>query len=198
MMMKKGNKKRKTINFSIKKGMQFRLIFRIFIIILIAVMLSGVIFWVGSHKKVDSSYRQFHVQLRNFRDMILPLAIIGTIAGLLGALILSLFFPLHLVGPLYRIEKSLERVTNGDLSNHLLNIRSGDELHELACQVTRMTEKMKERIKLLKEQNKREEIVYNQMRDAFENSDMKIIKETISGLDQEIERTREILDEFKI
>jgi len=198
MMMKKGNKKRKKINLSIKKGMQFRLIFRIFIIILIAVILSGVIFWVGSHKKVDSSYRQFHVQLRNFRDMILPLAIIGTIAGLLGALILSLFFPLHLVGPLYRIEKGLERVTDGDLSNHLLNIRSGDELHELACRVTQMTGKMRERITLLKEQNKQEEIVCSHMRDAFENSDMKMIKEAISRLNQEIAKTREILDDFKV
>jgi len=198
MIMKKGNKKRKKINFSIKKGMQFRLIFRIFIIILIAVMLSGAIFWLGSQKKVDSSYRQFHVQLRNFRDMILPLAIIGTIAGLFGAVILSLFFPLHLVGPLYRIEKGLERVTNGDLSDQKLNIRSGDELHELACQVTRMIEKMKERIILLKEQNKREKIVYNQMKDALENSDMKIIKETISNLNREIEKAREILDEFKV
>ena len=198
MMMKKGNKKRKKINLSIKKGMQCRLIFRIFIIILIAVMLSGIIFWVGSHKKVDSSFRQFHVQLRNFRDMILPLAIISTIAGLLGALILSLFFPLHLVGPLYRIEKDLERITNGDLSNQQLNIRSGDELHELACRVTQMAGKMRERIALLKEQNKQEEIIYSHIRDALENSDMKMIKETISDLNQEIAKTREILDDFKI
>ena len=140
--------------------MQFRLIFRIFIIILMAVILSGMIFWLGSHRKVDSSFRQFHIQLRNFRDMILPLAIIGTIAGLLGAFLLALFFPLHLAGPLYRIERAIEKITNGDLSDHQVNIRSGDELHELACQVTRLTERMQERIRMLKEQNKRQEIVY--------------------------------------
>lgn len=198
MMTIRENKKRKKINFSIKKGMQARLIFRIFIIILLAVILSGVIFWIGSQRKVASTYYQFHVQLRNFRDLILPLAILGMIAGLLGALVLSLFFPQRLAGPLYRIEKKIERVANGDLSDPNLIIRSGDELHDLARHVARLTGKMREKALFLKEINKRLDVSYHQIKDGTRDSETEMIKEAISSLEEELKKMRDILNEFKV
>ncbi len=198
MMNQEKRIKRKRINFSIKKGMQFRLILRIFIIILIAVILSGAIFWLGSQRKVASTYYQFHVQLRNFRDLIFPLAIMGVIAGLLGAFVLSLFFPHRLAGPLYRIEKTIERIINGDLSNPDLKVRSGDELHDLAKQVAGLMERMRERILFLKEINGRLDLIYGQIRDADGRSDTDIIAETMPALEEELKKMRDMLDEFHI
>jgi signal transduction histidine kinase len=198
MMIKKGNRKRKKINFSIKKGMQVRLILRIFIIILIAVMLSGVIFWLGSQRKVASTYHQFHVQLRNFRDLILPLTIVGVIAGLLGAFVLSLFFPQRLAGPLYRIEMTMDRIINRDLSDPNLRIRSGDELHDLAKQITKLMGKMRENTLFLKEINRRLDVICGQIKDAAGRSDTEMIAEAMPGLEEELIKMREMLNEFKV
>jgi signal transduction histidine kinase len=198
MMIKKGKRKRKKINFSIKKGMQVRLVLRIFIIILIAVMLSGAIFWLGSQRKVASTYHQFHVQLRNFRDLIFPLTIVGVLAGVLGALVLSLFFPHRLAGPLYRIEMTIEKITKGDISDPNLKIRSGDELHDLAGQVNKLMRKMRENTLFLKETNRRLDAICAQIKDAAGRSDIEMIAEAMPGLEEELIKMRRMLDEFKV
>ena len=198
IVSKKANIKRRKINFSIKKGMQLRIILRIFTIILIAIMLSGVIFWLGGQRKVASTYRQFHVQLRNFRDLILPLTILGVIAGLLGAFALSLFFPHRLAGPLYRIEMTLERIIRGDISNPNFRIRSGDELYDLAGQVSELIRKMRENIIFLKEMNSRLDAVCAQIKDATERSDMEMIAEAMPGFEEGLIKMREMLNEFKV
>lgn len=197
-MIKKGNIKRRKINFSIKKGMQFRIILRIFTIIMIAIMLSGMIFWLGGQRKVASTYRQFHVQLRNFRDLILPLTIVGVLAGLLGAFALSLFFPHRLAGPLYRIETTLERIISGDISNPNFKIRSGDELHDLAGQISELMRKMRENVLSLKEINRRLDAVCARIKDAAERSDMEMIAEAMPGLEEGLIKMREMLNEFKV
>lgn len=198
MMIKKGNRKRKKINFSIKKGMQVRLILRIFTIILMAIMLSGVIFWLGSQRKVASTYRQFHVQLRNFRDLIFPLTVVGIIAGLLGAFVLSLFFPHRLAGPLYRIEMTMERIIKGDISEQNFKIRSGDELRDLAKQVSELMSKMRENTISLKEINGRLDAICAQIKDAAGRSDTEMIAEAMPGLEEVLTKMREKLDEFKV
>jgi signal transduction histidine kinase len=194
----KVNKKRRMINFSIKKRMQLRLLFRIMIIILVAVMLCGLIFIIGSQKKAASTYNQFHIQLRNFRELVLPLSIITTVVGLFAALILALFFPLYLAGPLYRIERTIEHVTHGDLSDNSFNIRSKDELHELAQKLSRMVTRMRERISLLKADHERMRVIYSQMTDALEKKDLGTLIEIMPGLEKEITNMKEMLDEFKV
>lgn len=198
MMIKKGNIKRRKINFSIKKGMQFRLILRILTIILIAIMLSGIIFWLGSQRKVASTYHQFHVQLRNFRDLIFPLTIVGVIAGFLGAFVLSLFFPHRLAGPLYRIEMTMEKIIRGDISKPDLKIRSGDELHDLAGHISELMRKMRENVLSLQEMNRRLDALYSQIKDAAGRSDMEMIAEAMPGLEEVLTKMREMLDEFKV
>jgi len=195
--MKKG-KKRKRINLSIKRGMQIRLFFKIFVIVMTAVIISGVIFWLGSHREVASTYRQFHVQLDNFKTLIFPMVITGTMAGLVVALALTLFFPQYLAGPLYRIEKVLDMAADGDLSECQLNLRSGDELKDLAGQVTKMMKKMRERVLLLKEDNKQMEVSYNRMVKAVQDSNKEMISGGMSDLEKEITKIKETLDEFKV
>ncbi|MBN2373179.1 methyl-accepting chemotaxis protein [bacterium] len=190
--------KRKKINLSIKKGMQLRLIFRIFTIILLAVILSGMIFLLGSHRKVESTYRQFHVQLKNFREMILPLAIAGFIAGLMGALILSFFFPLRLAGPIYRIEKSIQKAATGDLTDLKLNIRSRDEFHELASHVNSMMQKINGCIMSVKDENKKMNDVYKRMYDALINQDMDEARKALFDMGNNINNINGVIDEFKV
>lgn len=195
--MRKENKRRK-LNLSIKQGMQIRLFLKVFIIILTAIIISGLIYWLGSHQEVASTYRQFHVQLDNFKALIFPMVIIGTMAGLVVALILTLFFPQYLTGPLYRIEKVLDMMADGDLSECQLNLRSGDEMKDLAGQVTKMMKKMKERVLLLKDNSNQMEAIYNRLVKAVQNSNREMISGGMSDLEKEITKIKETLDEFKV
>ena len=190
--------KRKRINLSIKPDFQLRILCRIFMIILIAVMLSGLIFWIGSSRKTKATYYQFHVQLRDFRDLILPLAIIGTIAGSLAAILISLFCPLYLAGPLYRIEKAIKRAADGDLTDSRLHIRPRDEYKDLATHISTMIGTIRERLLALREGNRHIETCLHQISVALEGSNVDEIRQTIQAADEEIAKTREILDEFKL
>ena len=112
--------------------------------------------------------------------------------GLFAALMLSLFFPLYLAGPLYRIERTIERVSHGDLSDSSFHIRSKDELHELAHMLSRMVTMMRERISLLKADHERMSVIYSQMSDALESKDLGMLTEIMHGLEKEMTNMKEV------
>lgn len=126
------HKRRKKINFSVKSKMQTRLLVKVLTIALVALGLVLFIFYYYSNQEIGQSYRQFHINARNFLDLLMPVIIIAAVTGVVAALALAIFFPLKIVGPLHRIEKALkEVVARGDLS-HEFAVRKHDEMGDLA------------------------------------------------------------------
>lgn len=129
-MPKKYN--RKTINFSIKKQLQIRLFIKVLGVALIGIGLMAAIFYFYSNREIGGSYKQFHVHAKNFLDYLLPAVVLSIVAAVLFATAITLFFPLTIAGPLYRIERDIkDRVAEGDLSVRF-NLRKGDEVDDLA------------------------------------------------------------------
>ena len=148
--MEKRGYKRKRLNFSIKKNMQLRLIGKVLIIVLVSVLVSAAIFYFYSEREIGSSYRQFHVKAKNFLDYLLPAVICSFLLSMILGFIVCLFYPHHIAGPLYRIEREILNIGKGDLSVHI-TIRKGDEVTELANNINIMVEELREKIKKIKE-----------------------------------------------
>ncbi len=127
--------KRKLLNFSIKRDMQFKMIGKIFLILFVSLLLSGVIFYQFANQEITSSFQMFHVKARNFLDFLLPVVISSFAISLVAGLIGSLFFPKSIAGGVYRTEKDLQNVIeNNDLTTQIA-LRGADQLLPLAKQI---------------------------------------------------------------
>ncbi|MDY6842985.1 MAG: methyl-accepting chemotaxis protein [Thermodesulfobacteriota bacterium] len=147
--MEKPKYKRKVFNFSIKKKMQLRLLLKVFLIVLISVVICTTIFYFYSNRVVGTSYRLFHVKAENFLDFLLPAVILSFVLSTIAGFIISLFFPNPIAGPLYRIEKEILRIADGDLTSNII-IRKGDEMKDLADAINIMMKGLRKRIEEIK------------------------------------------------
>ena len=142
--------RRKHLNFSIKRKMQLRLFIKVFTIAIVGVGIMGAIFYFYSDREISSSYRQFHINAKNFLDLLLPAVVLSLLASLIVSIVITLFFPIKIAGPLYRIERDLkEKLAKGDLTVRF-HLRKGDEVDDLAEAVNICVENWKEKIETIK------------------------------------------------
>ncbi len=143
---KKSFKRKRFFNFSIKKRLQLRMLVKIWIIIFITLLLTGTIFYFYSDINVGKSYRLFHVKADNFLDFLFPVLLTGFFSSLVLGFLAAVFFPYAIAGPIYRIEKELVDIGNGNLKKKI-KIRKGDEVEDLADSMNIMVEGLRAKIK---------------------------------------------------
>lgn len=147
---KKSFKRKRFFNFSIKKRLQFRMLVKIWSIIFITLLLTGIIFYFYSDINIGKSYRLFHVKADNFLDFLFPVLLIGFFSSLVLGFFAAVFFPYAIAGPLYRIEKELVDIGKGDLKKRI-KIRKGDEVGEVADSINIMVEELRIKIKKMED-----------------------------------------------
>lgn len=138
--------------YLIKKGLQFRYIGIVFVLAVLASIVTGyTVFatgWTLLGEKLANVYPQGRL-LYVFKAVNLAL-----IRNLLLAspfvFLLALFFSHKIAGPVYRIEKSINEIARGNLGLRI-SLRRGDELQDLAEMINVMTERFKNTIILSKE-----------------------------------------------
>jgi len=124
--------RRKKINYSVKSRMQLRIFFSVMIVVIISVGLMALSFYIFANQEAGDSYRQFHVNVKNLTDMLLPAVIIASLVGFLTAALAAIFIPLKLVGPIHRIENELKAGIDKNSLDMNFKLREDDEFCELA------------------------------------------------------------------
>ena len=185
-MANRTKERRRRLNYSIKRKVQLRLFFKVLSVVFLGLVLSSAIFFYLSNQEVGETYRHFHIQARNFLDFLLPGIVIAFLVGLVVAVVIALFFPHKIAGPLYRIERDLkDKIGEGEL-NVKFTVRDGDEMGELAEALNAMVEKLRSKIERLQ--------------DAVE--ELSALSESQSvdrdRLKQTVERVEKILREFRL
>ncbi len=141
--------KRKRINYSIKTRMQMRLFMKVFVISVVVAGLMAATFYFYSNRQIES-YRQFHIQAKNFLDYLEPAIFVSLFLSLVVAVGITIFFPIRIAGPLFRIERDLkEKVGEGDLTIRF-KLRKGDEVWDLANAINHSLEKLCQKIAVVK------------------------------------------------
>lgn len=138
--------------YIIKKGLQFRYIGLVFGLVFIASLVTGwTVFATGWHflgEKLATVYPQgrlVYVLRATNLALIRNLLLISPLV-----FILALLFSHRIAGPVYRIEKTLEDISKGNLGIKI-KLREGDELIDLADMINNLTENFNKTVSLDKD-----------------------------------------------
>ncbi len=128
---------------------QIRLFLKIAFIIFVSITVTCSVFYFYADRKIVNSIGQFHITAKNFLDYLLPAILTSGILGFIAAMVIAIFIPHSYVGPLYRIERDLKRIGDGDLTIRF-RLRKGDELKVLAESLNIMLEKISSNVREMK------------------------------------------------
>ncbi len=190
MPNKKNYKRKKFFNLSIKRNLQFRMLVKIWLIVLASLVVTSVIFYFYSDINVGTSYRLFHVKADNFLDFLFPVLIAGFFASLILGVLAALFFPHSFAGPIYRIEKELIDIGKGDLKKEI-RLRKGDEVKDLTNAINVMVYNLRNQIKPISEMSW-------EIKKLIEGSDSESPPETLKKIKGVNENFQQALKEFKL
>lgn len=137
--------KRKKLNMSVKKEFQRWLLVRIFGVVLLSSLLAVLILYFYTRKELGDSFYDAHITIRQVSDLLWLVIAAGGMTSLLGGMLLAIFLPQKIAGPIFRIERELESVWRGDLTVQI-KLRSEDPLHDLASTINRTVDVLRVRV----------------------------------------------------
>lgn len=144
----------KNKNF-LESGFKKSLIVKIFLLIIAGSLLSGVVLYLMWHKELGETYRQAFHTLVGLRKVLFSSLIFTLLlqAVLFSAVIifLTLFISHKIAGPIYRLEKSLDAIKNGDLVADEIRLRSNDQIQNLANSFNKMSSSIRLKVKEIKD-----------------------------------------------
>ena len=138
--------KRKLLNLSVNRKIQFRMIFGISSILFVCLFISSAVYFQLANQEIESSFKMFHIKARNFLDLLLPVVGLSFVVSLGCGVLASLFFPKSYAGALYRIEADLKKVVDTADLTVQIKLRDGDQATLLAAQTNALLEDFRGRI----------------------------------------------------
>ncbi len=135
---------------SVKKTFQQWLHLRILGVIILSSLIAALILYFYARNEITSSFFDAHIKIRRVSDLLLPVVVAGSMVSLISGVVLALFLPQKIAGPIYNIENGLKRIRKGDLTT-VITLRKGDILNDLAEEVNDATSEIHKTIRQSKE-----------------------------------------------
>lgn len=114
-------------------------------VLLSAAVAAGVLYFYA-RQEVGESFYSAHVTIRRVSDLLLPVILAGAGVSLLSGILMAIFIPQKIAGPIYRIEEELRQLGDGDLTVQI-RLRQGDILMDFADTVNNSVEQLRGRVK---------------------------------------------------
>lgn len=137
----------------IDKTFQTKLIFKVYIVILIVIfILAAVLLFSGKKEIVGSAIERLTKLREMYNAMLLKIIILsGSIAliSLIAVGYIFLSYSHKIAGPMFRIKRVFQQVKKGDLSERVM-FRSKDELKDIAVEFSEMMDVISDKLHLLK------------------------------------------------
>lgn len=142
--------KRKKLNLNVNKYFQQWLLLRILGVTVLCSLIAALILYFYARNEITSSFFEAHLKIRRVSDLLVPVVIAGSLVSLISGIVLSLFLPQKIAGPLYRIEQDLKPVREGDLTA-MITLREGDILKELVHEINSTNMATRDRVQQAKD-----------------------------------------------
>jgi methyl-accepting chemotaxis protein len=126
--------KRKKLNLKVKQDFQIWLLTRILGTVLLTIGLASIIMYIYSRSVVDADYLSHALKVRRVSEILMPVLLAASLTSIVAGMLLALFLPQKIAGPIFRIEQDLQQIREGDLTKKV-SLRCGDILVELADSV---------------------------------------------------------------
>lgn len=143
--------RRSPVNLGVKRHLQARLLWRLGLLLLVCVATGASVFYLSGTHELGETWRMAHLKIRSVQELLVPVLVAALALALLLGFAVSLLFPLHVVGPLPRLEAVLRRIGAGDLTARV-SVRDGDILDELSGVLNEASALLRQRLHALKEQ----------------------------------------------
>lgn len=140
---------RKKLNLAVKREFQRWMLKQVLVAVVISSVVAAIILYFYARQEVIGSFFDAHVKIRRVSDLLLPVVCAGSAVSLAVGVFLSLFLPQKIAGPIYRIELTLKEIGDGDLTK-TVKLRDGDTLKDLADNVNKMTEGLRNKVHVAK------------------------------------------------
>ncbi|BCO10288.1 hypothetical protein GF1_26640 [Desulfolithobacter dissulfuricans] len=173
--------KRKKLNLAVKKELQKWLLIRITGIVLLCSLVAALILYFYARSEITSSFFDAHLKIRRVSDLLLPVLLTGSAVSMVAGLLLAMFLPQKIAGPVYRIEKDLEQVQEGELTKEI-RLRKGDLLMDLADEVNKATASVRQRIQEIKDNYRAAEKAVRAGNDSQVEEALHRLEESLSRL----------------
>jgi len=136
-------------HFFVKKSYQFKFILKFCLIVLAGSILSTGLVLLFSRGTLTSSFENSRLVVTNTASAILPLVIVTNIVTIgvitIATIVVVLFISHKIAGPLFRFEKELKEIGEGDLTK-LIKLRKNDQITDMAEDLNIMTANLREKV----------------------------------------------------
>jgi methyl-accepting chemotaxis protein len=147
MSQEKHSYKRKS--YFIKKDFQARFILKFCLLLLTGVVISAGLLFFFSQDTLTSSFQQSRLVIKNTSVAILPAILYTSLITLalltVATIFVTLFISHKIAGPMFRFEKELKEIGQGDLTKKVV-LRKKDQTADLARCINDMTAGLHEKI----------------------------------------------------
>ena len=141
-------------NFFIKKDLQGRYIFGVFMTVVLATVLFYLLFSFFMADTLSISYEDYNLEVGTSARILfgryLGAQWIFLVVGGIVVAFLTMRYTHRMAGPIYRFEKALEEMKAGDFSKRIV-LRDRDELKEIAESFNAVNQGLSSRIEGMKE-----------------------------------------------
>lgn len=135
--------------YFVQKDFQFKFILKFCMVLLVGIIISTGLVLLFSENTLTSSFEQSRLVIRNTASAILPNVFLShAIAFVLIsflAIVVTLLVSHKLAGPLFRFEKELKEMGNGDLTK-VVKIRKDDQVKAIADGLNEMRANLQKKI----------------------------------------------------
>jgi len=181
MQEKKINRRKK---YYIDKDFQAKFIIKFCLLVVSASIVTGVLLYYYNKQTNTVAFENLRVIVKSTSDFILPIVlavlVIVTIIAAIATILMTLFTSHKISGPLYKLEKELEKMEAGDFSSPI-KIRSSDQLQRVALRFDNMRLNIKESLSSIKSN-------WKDLNEQLKSKKDKSISDSIAKIDEEINK----------
>ena len=186
--MIRSQSKNRRRNYFIKKKFQASFILKFCLLVVLTALISAVVIYRFSSQSVTTVFENSRLIIKPGTEFILPGLILSTLMSVIfvgiATIIIVLFMSHRIAGPLYKLEDSLERMANGDMSFDIY-FRKGDEAKKLAEIFNMTSQRLNNLVSDVKQEVARLDPAINEIKALAEKSpaERKALKEAIEKLE---------------
>lgn len=179
-------------NYFISKEMQSKFAGTILLLALLVTVITACNIYVLGSYFYDSTIspsdgKTLSMVMSTFLSTYWPRLIILVLVNIIIVFVVSVMYSHQIAGPAYKLEKSIERITGGDLTFEV-SLRRNDNLKELASALNGLLEKFRSALRNAKS-------LTNDISDSLKGLEN---EEKFKKLSQDVVALRALIDEFKL
>jgi methyl-accepting chemotaxis protein len=141
--------------YFVQKDFQFKFILKFCIVLLIGIIISTGLLFLFSMNTLTSSFEQSRLVIKNTAFAIIPSVFLSNLITLalitLVTIIVTLIISNKLAGPLFRFQKELKEIGEGNLTQ-VIKLRKNDQITAIADSLNQMRTGLKNSILSIKEE----------------------------------------------